>query len=56
MAHEWGVLNNVASDLRGTPRVRAYFDFFIAELPTIRPLLNCKAAKLRGKKLAKRSR
>jgi hypothetical protein len=27
-------------DMKGTPRVRAFFDFIIAELPAIRPILN----------------
>jgi hypothetical protein len=31
-------------DMKRTPRVRAFFDFFVEELPVIRPLLTGKTA------------
>jgi DNA-binding transcriptional LysR family regulator len=33
-------------DMRQTPRVRAFFDFFIEELPTIRPIITGKAMQI----------
>jgi DNA-binding transcriptional LysR family regulator len=43
-------------DMRRTPRVRAFFDYFIAELPVIRPLLTGKAKQSNGKQPARKIR
>jgi DNA-binding transcriptional LysR family regulator len=42
-------------DMKGTPRVRALFDFLIAELPAIRPILN-PAARAQKPKAARKGR
>jgi len=43
-------------DMKRTPRVRAFFDFFIEELPAIRPLLTGKTTTRNGERPAKRRR
>jgi DNA-binding transcriptional LysR family regulator len=43
-------------DMRRTPRVRAFFDFIIAELPRVRELLSAKARDDKGRKLPQQKR
>jgi len=43
-------------DMRQTPRVRAFFDFFIEALPTIRPLLTGKVSQPSSNKTAARDK
>jgi hypothetical protein len=39
--------------MKRTPRVRAFFDFIIEELPRLRPLLSGKVEKRNGRKCRK---